>query len=51
MSPEHDSYQVLQNSVYYTHRRHINEDKIVPNTDNLLYLQFYNFMLVIDTIV
>ena len=30
-----------------------NEDKIVPNTDNLWYMQFYSFsfMLVIDTIV
>jgi hypothetical protein len=39
----------------YTHRqRYINEDKIVPNTDNFMIfdiLHFYNFMLVIDTTV
>ena len=39
----------------YTHReRYINEDKIVPNTDNFTIfaiLHFYNFILVIDTTV
>jgi len=30
----------------YTHRqRYINEDEIVPNTDNLSYLQFYIFII------
>jgi hypothetical protein len=36
----------------YTHQqRYINEDKIVPNTDNFMIfaiLYFYNFILVID---
>jgi len=34
--------------------RYVNEEEIVPNTDNLWYLQFYifyNCILVIDTIV
>ena len=38
----------------YTHRRYINEDKIVPNTDNFMIfaiLHFYSFMLAIDTTV
>ena len=39
----------------YAHRqRYINEDKIVPNTDNFVtfaILHFYNFKLVIDTTV
>jgi len=39
----------------YTHRqRYINEDKIVPNTDNFMIfaiLHFYNFTLAIDTTV
>jgi hypothetical protein len=39
----------------YTHRqRYINEDEIVPNTDNFMIfaiLHFYNFTLVIDTTV
>ena len=32
----------------------INEDKVVPNADNFMIfaiLHFYNFMLVIDTVV
>jgi len=37
----------------YTHRQqYINEDKIIPNTDNFMIfaiLYFYNFMLVMDT--
>ena len=35
-------------------QRYINEDKIVPNTDNFMIfaiLHFYNFILVIDTAV
>jgi len=39
----------------YTHRqRYVNEDKIVPNTDNFMIfaiLYFYNFILVADTTV
>jgi len=39
----------------YTHREwYINEDKIVPNTDNFMIfaiLYFYNFRLVVNTIV
>jgi len=38
----------------YTHRRYINEDKIVPNTDNFMIfaiLHFYSFTLVTDTTV
>jgi hypothetical protein len=39
----------------YTHRqRYINEDKIVPNTDNIMIfaiLYVYSFILVTDTIV
>ena len=39
----------------YSHwQRYINEDKIVPNTDNFMIfaiLHFYNFTLVIDTTV
>jgi len=29
----------------YTHRRYINEDEIIPNTENLRYLQFYIFTI------
>jgi hypothetical protein len=35
-------FKVIRWHPPYTHRqRYINEDEIVPNTDNLLYLQFY----------
>ena len=55
LSPGHHQVTTVASMPTYTHRqRHINEDKIIPNTDNFTIftiLHFYNFILVIDTAV